>query len=728
MAKGNDGLSAGFLAELRRRRVLHVAGAYIAIAWLVTEIASFLLGQAGAPGWSTRLLAIVFIVGFPVAVVLAWTIQIGPDGRRYLDSSAGQGRTVTAAVALGLVAVAGLAWLILPRIDDAPGYKPIPNSLAILPMADPDATPYQRTIADTLYAALLNGMNGSRELTQVRLRPKTRPQDLLGFAREFRVASLLVGNIVQTASGSRVEMQLFDVGQGQVSWSTTFAWDPAEIMEIGSDVASGVLQTMSLPQMSRQKFSGTDNAEAYDAFLLGKSRTDVIDDLELAIEDFQRAIDIDPGFVNAHVALADAINWYLFLKGPPEAERQALEARAKQAIDTAVELDSESAPALSTLALFEENRELKQQLYLRALALDPGHAKTYYRYAREFLRFDGKVDEAERYLRKAIELAPMEARWRRELGALLLSAGRHEEGKAELMKSIELEPTLEANYRTLSAWNYFINGRIDRSVYWMRRAYAVNPQSGVLASFVAGGYADLAMRAEAMAWKDRALAISPTSAWAWQMAGAVHLRLGDTEIANEYFDRAMELGLRRFRTVVSQEIEAALAAGRREEALRLFEDAFPEIARNDELEISPRNVWRIAEYAELLVEAGREAEGRALWNRCVAFVEDQCVDGRMAGAEGGDWCDGLWTLYARQERREETLAALRRLIVDRRRIAEHHQFSEELVDFIRDDPEYGEIISFLHELLAEQREHVHEMECNGEMPPAPGIDTSAFCP
>jgi tetratricopeptide (TPR) repeat protein/TolB-like protein len=719
--------TGGFLAELRRRRVLPVAGAYIAIALLVTEIASFLLGQADAPGWSTRLLAIVFIVGFPVAVVLAWTIQIGPDGRRYLDSSAGQGRTVAAAVALGLVAVAGLAWLILPRIDDAPGYDPIPNSLAILPMADPDSTPYQRTIADTLYAALLNGLNGSRELTQVRLRPKTRPQDLLGFAREFRVASLLVGSIVQTASGSRVEMRLFDVGQGKVSWSTTFAWDPAEIMDIGSDIAAGVLHTMSLPMMSRQKFAGTDNAEAYDAFLLGKSRTDVIDDLELAIEDFQRAIDTDPGFVNAHVALADAINWYLFLKGPPEAERQALEARARQAIDTAVELDSEFAPALSTLALFEENRELKQQLYLRALALDPGHAKTYYRYAREFLRFDGKADEAERYLRKAIELAPMEARWRRELGALLPNAGRDEEGKAELMKSIELEPTLESNYRTLSAWNYFINGRIDQSVYCMRRAYAVNPQSGVLASFVAGGYADLGMRAEAIAWKDRALAISPTSAWAWQMVGAIHVRLGDTEIASEYLDRATELGLRHSRTV-SQEIEAASAAGRKEEALRLFVDAFPGIASNDDLEIGPRNVWRIAEYAELLVEAGREAEGRALWNRCLAFVEDQCLDGRMAGAGGGDQCDYLWTLYAREERREETLAALRRQIVDRRRIAEHHQFSEELVDFIRDDPEYGEIIGFLHEILAEQREQVYQMECNGEMPPAPGIDTSAFCP
>ena len=58
----------GFFTELRRRRVLPVAGAYVAIAWLVTEIACFFMEQAGAPAWSLRLLAIVFMVGFPITV------------------------------------------------------------------------------------------------------------------------------------------------------------------------------------------------------------------------------------------------------------------------------------------------------------------------------------------------------------------------------------------------------------------------------------------------------------------------------------------------------------------------------------------------------------------------------------------------------------------------------------------------------------------------------------
>jgi hypothetical protein len=73
------------------------------------------------------------------------------------------------------------------------------------------------------------------------------------------------------------------------------------------------------------------------------------------------------------------------------------------------------------------------------------------------------------------------------------------------------------------------------------------------------------------------------------------------------------------------------------------------------------------------------------------------------------------------------LAALRRLIVDQRRIAEHYAYAGELVEFIKDDPEYMEIMSVLNEILEKQRKRVHEMECNDEMPPAPYVDLAQAC-
>jgi hypothetical protein len=95
--------------------VLPIAGAYIAIAWLATEIAGFLLEQAGAPGWILRVMAIALVVGFPVTVIIAWVLQRQPDGRVVLDSSRGQRTAVMSAVVAGLLLTAGLSWLIIPR-------------------------------------------------------------------------------------------------------------------------------------------------------------------------------------------------------------------------------------------------------------------------------------------------------------------------------------------------------------------------------------------------------------------------------------------------------------------------------------------------------------------------------------------------------------------------------------------------------------------------------------
>ena len=93
-APGYSEARQGFVRELRRRRVLPIAGVYIAVAWLVTEIAAFLLEQASAPTWALRLLAIVFVVGFPVAIALAWIVQRQPGGVWAFDPSTGQRQAV----------------------------------------------------------------------------------------------------------------------------------------------------------------------------------------------------------------------------------------------------------------------------------------------------------------------------------------------------------------------------------------------------------------------------------------------------------------------------------------------------------------------------------------------------------------------------------------------------------------------------------------------------------
>ncbi len=529
--------------ELKRRNVIRVAMAYVVAAWLITEIASFLLEQAAAPWWSIPLLAVVFVVGFPVAVVLAWVIQVQPDGKWAVDSSKGHHRTVFAAVALGIAATAGLSWLILPRIGDiaaGPAYQPIPNSVAILPLVTSIGTAHERSIADTLYAALESGLDQSAELILMDLRNlKDQPGNLAEFGRSVKAAALLTGQILQAGGGTRIRMNLINTGQGGVAWSQEIDWDPTRIADTGTAIANGVLETLALPLLSNTSFTGTNRPEAYDAYLAGLRRaaTYNIVDLALAMDDFQRAIDLDPEYVLAYVALAETIEWYSRYKQPAEEEAKALEERGKSVLDAAQAMAPDSADVVSAIGMYAPARELRIQAFKRALALDPNHAKSYHRLG--FRAEDAK--EAERLVRKALEFDPFNADWHNDLASTLYYQGRYEEAFAELRRSIELEPELVFNHYRMGFWATYDLGRLDEGLIHLRKAYALDPHLGNLIMLIGGTYADFGAWEEALAWTERALERSPGNALVPYSYYQIYYAMGEKDKALKYLRQAVDM-------------------------------------------------------------------------------------------------------------------------------------------------------------------------------------------
>jgi tetratricopeptide (TPR) repeat protein len=392
---------AGFFAELKRRRILHMGGAYIAGAWLGAEILSFLFEQFNAPDWTFRFLAIVFVVGFPVTMILAWVVQVQEDGSWAIDPSRGDYRTVAVAIALGVLATAGLSWLIVPERVPEPAYEPLANSLAVLPFGD----------HDELYRSLIVGLEQSHDLTLVRLGPGETPDDLYDFGESLGVAYL--------ASGG-TDMQLLQIAQEDVAWSQSYEWNATRTLETSHAMANGLLEAMALPQLSVEEFTGTGNRAAYVALLSGRTYASTFDvaSLNTAIKEFEKALVLDPGYLLAHVGLAQAIYDLLAIAELPDEERRALEDRAGSAVDTAPKLDRTSADAISLLGMSASNSQLRIQAFERALELDPDHYLSYYRYALE-MKADDKLEEAERLIRRAIALSPTDARFQEELAAVL---------------------------------------------------------------------------------------------------------------------------------------------------------------------------------------------------------------------------------------------------------------------------------------------------------------------
>ena len=163
------------------------------------------------------------------------------------------------------------------------------------------------------------------------------------------------------------------------------------------------------------------------------------ENLSKAIENYQHAIDLDPGYVRAYTGLAQTIYDFLDLADLPEADKQSFEKRAHSSVEMAQRLGRESADAISLLGREIENGLLRVQAYERALELEPDHYVSYYRCALQ-LKDDGKLELAERLIKRAIQLQPMNARFSEVLAGIYQLQGREKDAQAELDKPQVLKP------------------------------------------------------------------------------------------------------------------------------------------------------------------------------------------------------------------------------------------------------------------------------------------------
>jgi tetratricopeptide (TPR) repeat protein len=712
-----------FFTELRRRRILPVAGAYLAAGFLAVEIVQFLLAQGNAPEWTSKLIAIAYVVGFPIAVFLAWVVQLDEEGVHRWDTPAGELRTVVGAVISGIVLTALLAWLIIPGGAPKPEYEPFPNSLAVLPLATGRGTTNELTIASTLYTVLLDGLDQSRDLTQIRLRINERPDDLVEFGRQFKVAKLLLGDVVRSSGSTRIDMRLLDVVSGDTTWSETIEWDATEIKNIGTRLANDVLLAAGLRAIEPEKISGTTNDDAYLAYVKGIEHQAVFSAAELkkAIEFLEQAIELDPSFIRAHAALASAREVYAGMSGAQGPDREALTAAAQEAADAAFALDENSADAVSVMARLSDNPLVQQQLLERALELEPDHPTSLHRYALLISERTGNLEQAERLLRRLLDLDPLDANNRSELGYLLWEMGRRDEAMAELEKSIELQPEMPQNYMWLGGRSFLDFGEIDAAIYFIRKAYALNPEGGFYAAFVAAGYADLGMRGEALAWLARAEELGPELSTVQFYRSIVRWRLGDAEAGDELFRDYLE----RFEDprkllIVRRLALADIRAGHTDAGIARLVDAFPRL-NDPNLQLGHDNFGLADIYAELLEQAGKHEDARLLVERIIAFANAACAEGIE------DYCNVGWQPYAIMRDRDTTLEALRSHIVDARSREDNYTLDDPSLDWLRDDPEFHELLNILQEDLAKQRAWIIEKECAGDMPPAPGIETTIDC-
>jgi TolB-like protein len=395
------------LTELKRRNVFRVAAAYAFTAWLVLQVADILLNNFGAPDWVFRTLAILFLIGFPVALVFSWAFEITPEGiKREQEVPSGQsitpvtGRRLDQAtivmVVLALVVLAAdRLWLERDgaRVDvgDPVAMSPANAasaatrdlSIAVLPFVDMSPDKDQEYFSDGLSEEILNLLAQIQDLRVIGRTSsfafKDRNVDLREIGGALGVSHLLEGSVRKDGDDLRITAQLIQVDDGSHLWSQSYDRQLESVFAIQTEIASAIADALRVSLVAPEDMAPVTRSAAsmpaYELFLQARRLIQGRSEVEAARDLLDEAIELDPDYAPAYAAAAQAVVLMASAPGAPgNIPLDQATATAQPLIDRALALDPQLAEAHAVQGLLYELQgdiARSDAALARALELNP---------------------------------------------------------------------------------------------------------------------------------------------------------------------------------------------------------------------------------------------------------------------------------------------------------------------------------------------------------------------
>ena len=430
-----------FIKELKRRNVFKVAGAYLALGWVVVQVTETVAPALNLPDSVLPLVTWIGVIGFPFALVFSWAYELTPEGLKR-ESEVDRSQSITHVtsrrldyIIIALLVVAMLMFAadrFIPRdtgaqsaADRAPGALPQQastpatdkKSIAVLPFENLSSDAENEHFADGLHDELLTKLAKLHDLKVISrtsvMEYKDKAHNLREIGKALGVATILEGTVRKADNRVRLSMQLIDADTDTHLWAETFERELTDVFQIQTAVADEIAQALKL-NFSAEERSAVDrqasaNPEAYDLYLRARRYGDYWakenEDLRKARELLERAVVLDPGFAEAHGRLA-AVAAVQYDRSDHTEERLA---QSERAIARALELDPQLPSAHFAKAHNEYWAHQRFEVALtdldRALAREPNYAEALT--MRGFLyRRLGRWDEMLTAFARAVELNP----------------------------------------------------------------------------------------------------------------------------------------------------------------------------------------------------------------------------------------------------------------------------------------------------------------------------------
>jgi TolB-like protein/Tfp pilus assembly protein PilF len=460
--------TGNFLGELKRRNVYKVAVAYAVVGWLLVQVATQVFPFFEIPNWGIRLVVLAIVIGFPIALVIAWAFETTPQGIKrteVADAMPVTGRKKRAwiyiVVICGAIAVALFFVGRYTSANKTASPHDVSNkSIAVLPfdnLSDDKANAY---FAEGIQDEILTRLSKiaalkviSRTSTQ---KYKSAPDNLRDVGKQLGVANLLEGSVQRIANAVHINVQLIRAATDEHVWAESYNRKLDDVFGVEGEVASAIAEQLNarLTGAEQKAISDkpTQNVAAYDAYLRGLSiqhdRYNFTAYQEAAA-DYARAVQLDPQFALAWARLG-AIRSFLYFNGVDTNTNSA--SAVKQAADQAMALQPDLAEAWIAQGAYRY-RVLRD--FAGALqAYDEGrkrlpNSSLVFQYMAYVERRLGRWKEAEAHYRRASELDPRDLQLLVSFGGECLNfLRRFDEAQAMIDRALEISPNDESALAT----------------------------------------------------------------------------------------------------------------------------------------------------------------------------------------------------------------------------------------------------------------------------------------
>ena len=453
------------IKELKRRNVIRVAIAYVIVAWLTAQVTELALDSFAAPDWVMKTVLFLLVIGFPLALILAWAYELTPEGlKKEKDVDRSESIThmtgrkldfiiiVVMALALGYFAYD--EFVIEPAQQEAvatPGTQAdteseadtTEKSIAVLPFVNMSDDPGNEYFSDGLSEEILNllakipGLKVIGRTSSFAFKGKN--EDLRGIGQALGVNTVLEGSVRKSGERVRITAQLVDVSDGAHIWSDTYDRTITDIFAVQDDVAAAIIDALQLhvgtnPTRGRP----TENMDAYALFLKARVSLNAWEFRD-AEEILLKAVELDPQFAEAYEMLAIS---YWFQSGwilkTEEGQKLTGEAAAKA---LALDPDLVFAQALFATGNVETYSFLVEiEAFERAVREEPGKTEVLDALVWDLLEA-GYLREALRVAERFVALEPLMPAANNSLGRALYAVGRNSEAVAALKVTDQLGGT-----------------------------------------------------------------------------------------------------------------------------------------------------------------------------------------------------------------------------------------------------------------------------------------------